>query len=77
MGADIFETEDGRFLVNELQSLIGQKTKHLMKVDDKAGRFIFKDKKFEFEAGSFNDHQSYDLRVKHFLKILEQKKDNN
>jgi len=77
MGADIFETEDGRFLVNELQSLTGQKTKHLMKVDDKPGRFVFRKGKFEFEAGSFNDHQSYVLRVKHFLKILEERKNNN
>lgn len=73
MDADIFETEDGRFLINELQSLFGQKTKHLMYVDNKPGRFVFNNGQFKFEEGEFNQHQSYLLRVKHFIKILESK----
>lgn len=74
MNADIFETEDGRYLINELQSLFGQKTKHLMYLNGKPGRFVFKNDQFEFEEGNFNQHQSYLLRVKHFLEILESQK---
>ena len=72
--ADIFETVDGGYLVNELITFIGQKTKHLMLIDGVPGRLLLKNGKFEFEAGHFNQHQSYTLRVKHFLKILEQEK---
>jgi len=76
MDADIFETEDGRFLINELQSLFGQKTKHLMLIDNKPGRFVLKNDQFEFEEGEFNKHQSYLLRVKHFVEILNSQKGN-
>ena len=79
MNVDIFETEDGRFLVNELQSLFGQKTEHLMYVNNSPGRYIYKNNKFIFEEGSFTQHQSYLLRIKHFLKILQTQinKDNH
>ena len=71
MNVDIFETENGQFLVNELQSLFGQSTDDLMRINGKPGRFIFKDDKFIFEEGKFNQYESYLLRVKHFLKILD------
>lgn len=74
MSADIFETEDGRYLVNELQSLFGQPVKDLMLIDNKPGRLVFKNNKFEFEEGHFNQHNSHVLRVKHFIKILKQMK---
>ncbi|MEA1972497.1 MAG: hypothetical protein U9N34_04280, partial [Candidatus Cloacimonadota bacterium] len=70
MAVDIFETEDGRFLINELQSIFGQPTKNLMLIDDKPGRYIFKDNQFIFEEGEFNEHHSFKLRVKHFIEIL-------
>lgn len=72
MSADILETKDGRYLVNELQSLFGQPVKDLMLIDDKPGRFVYKDNKFVFEEGHFNQHNSYLLRVKHFIKIINQ-----
>ena len=71
MAVDIFETEDGRFLVNELQSIFGQPKKNLMYIDDVPGRFIFENDDFVFEEGEFNDHHSFKLRVKHFCEILE------
>jgi len=72
MDVDIFETEDGRFLVNELQSLYGQSTEHLLTIDGKPGRMIFKNNTFIFEEGYFTQHKSYKLRVQHFVKLLEQ-----
>ena len=71
MNVDIFETEDGRFLVNELQSLFGQTTQHLMLVNDEPGRMVFKDNAFVFERGEFNQFKSYLLRVKDFVRLLE------
>lgn len=75
MAVDIFETEDGRFLVNELQSLFGQYSKSILYVDGKAGRMVFRNGGFVFEEGEFNQHKSYLLRVQHFLKILREKKE--
>lgn len=70
MDIDIFETEDGEFLVNELQSIFGQSTDSLMYIDGKPGRYIYKDNKFIFEEGEFNQHESFLLRTKHFIELL-------
>lgn len=73
MDVDIFETSEGKFYVNELQSIFGQSTDHLMLLDGLAGRFVYTKNKFTFQAGDFNQNQSFDLRVKHFLNILKDK----
>lgn len=70
---DVFETKDNKFVINEIQSIIGQKTEHLMIIDNKPGRYIFNEGKFIFEEGSFNQYRSYLLRVKHFIEILKEK----
>ena len=70
MNADIFETVDGRYLVNELQSLFGQSTPHLMLKDGEPGRYVYQDGEFRFESGVYNQHQSYQLRVAHFCELL-------
>lgn len=72
---DVFETYAGQFLINEIQSIIGQKTDHLMCIDGKPGRYVFTNGKFQFEEGSFNQYKSYLLRVKHFIDILENERD--
>lgn len=77
MAADIFETADGRFMVNELQSLFGQKTANLMLVNNVPGRFIEENGAFVFEKGEFNQHQSYTLRVRHFLEILKSRQNKS
>lgn len=77
MAVDIFETEDGRFLVNELQSLFGQYSRDILYIDGIAGRMVLKGDKFVFENGEFNQHKSYLLRVKHFIKILNELKKSN
>jgi len=74
MDADIFETVDGRYLVNELQSIFLSKKESQMEINNIPGRFIYNDEKFVFEEGVFNRHGSYLLRVKHFVKILSSSK---
>ncbi len=76
MAVDIFETIDGRFLVNELQSIFGQSTEDLMYVDGLPGRLLYIDGEFVFEKGNFNQNNSFKLRVEHFCKILEENSDD-
>lgn len=76
MDADIFETQDGRFLVNELQSLFGSFKDAQMHLNGVPGRFIYKKGEFLFEQGVFNQHGSSLLRVKHFVEILNKQKKN-
>ena len=42
MAVDIFETTDGEFLINEMQSLFGSYNDSQMYIDGKPGRFIHK-----------------------------------
>lgn len=64
MAVDIFETRDGGYLVNELQSIFGHVQDYILEVDGKPGRYIFIDNKWMFEPGNFNTNESYDLRLK-------------
>ncbi|WP_271406752.1 ATP-binding protein [Tenacibaculum soleae] len=75
MAVDIFETEDNKFLVNELQSLFGTDSKldYELLHNGKQGRYVYENNSFVFEEGIFNKHGSYLLRVKHFIKILKNK----
>lgn len=70
MNIDIFETEDGRFLVNELQAIFGSIKPVQMRVDGVPGRFLYQNDQFVFEEGVFNQHGSHLLRVLDFLDIL-------
>jgi len=71
--ADILETADGRLLINELQSLVGQYTDVQMRVDGKPGRYVDTKDGFEFEEGVYNRFSSCLLRVEHFLELLTAK----
>ena len=70
---DIFETSDGRYLVNELQTLFGPDPIQ-MKVDGKPGRYIYdKDNdRWVFEEGVFagDSCACCNLRVKYLLEQL-------
>ena len=70
MAVDVFETLDGRFLINELQSVFGSYIPYQMKVNGKPGRFLFENGSFHFQEGEFHRFGSNLLRVKHFLNIL-------
>lgn len=67
---DLFETSDGRFLVNEMQCIFGQSDPYQMLVDGNPGRYIYKNGDWIFEPGDFNRYESYLLRLDHFLSLL-------
>ena len=68
---DVFESK-GSYLVNEVQCFFGQSDPYQMLVDDKPGRYLYKNGHWVFEEGMFNTNESYDLRLKHALSILSQ-----
>jgi glutathione synthase/RimK-type ligase-like ATP-grasp enzyme len=68
---DIFETDKGDFLVNEIQTFFGQSDSYQMKVDGIIGRYKYENEKWIFEQGDFNTNQCYDLRLTHALSLLE------
>ncbi|HOW51891.1 MAG TPA: hypothetical protein PLV42_07595 [bacterium] len=71
MCVDIFETADGKYFINELQSIFGSYNDSQMYIDGVPGRLTLKGREFAFEEGKFNRFGSYLLRVKHFLDILQ------
>lgn len=70
MAIDLFEDENGGFLINEMQCIFGHVQEYICEQEGKPGRFIFKEDKWIFEAGLFNSNLSYDLRLENVLKIL-------
>ncbi|MEZ5198709.1 MAG: hypothetical protein R2764_20685 [Bacteroidales bacterium] len=71
MAVDVFETNDGNYLVNELQAMFGSYLPYQMKIEGKPGRFLYKEGDFHFEEGEFHQHGSNLLRVKRFMEILQ------
>ncbi len=70
MAIDVFEHPTKGYVVNELQTIFGHVQDHILEVDGKVGRFIFREG-WQFEEGDFNTNESYDLRLKHLLENLE------
>ena len=70
MSADLFETEPGKYLINEMQCIFGQSDPHQMIIDGKPGRYMFRDNSWVFEEGDFNTNQCFDLRVDHVINML-------
>ncbi|WP_340102842.1 ATP-grasp domain-containing protein [Rhodohalobacter sp. 8-1] len=75
---DFFETTDDNFLVNEVHALFGTtpeitRDESELYIDGKPGRLVFKEGKFIFEEGFFNQNLSYLLRVEDFVKQLSEK----
>lgn len=70
---DVFEQANGRYLVNELQCFFGSKNPHQMLVDGKPGRYRCIEGQWRFEEGDFNVNNSFDLRLKHVLELLERR----
>jgi glutathione synthase/RimK-type ligase-like ATP-grasp enzyme len=67
---DVFETPDGRYLVNEMQCTFGQSDPYQMLVDGVPGRYCRIDDEWVFEAGDFNKYQSFLLRLEYFVEVL-------
>jgi hypothetical protein len=66
---DIFETNEGKFLVNEMQCIFGQSDPYQMMVNGKPGRYAYQNNLWIFEEGDFNSNESYDLRLKTALDL--------
>lgn len=74
MDVDVFETLDGKYLVNEIQAIFGSYLPYQMKINDKPGRFVYSDEKgFVFEEGEFNRLNSKLLFVEDFIQKLQSK----
>lgn len=71
MAMDVLESIDGKFYINEIQSLFGSYLPYQMRVNDIPGRFVFNETDFVFEAGEFNRLGSNLLRVEDFIKKLK------
>lgn len=70
MAIDLFYNEERGYLINELQCFWGSKNPHQMIKDGTPGRFINKDNSWIFEAGTFNQNNSYNLRLEHVISLL-------
>ncbi|TNE59467.1 MAG: hypothetical protein EP344_08515 [Bacteroidetes bacterium] len=70
---DIFVTTDGQYLINEMQCIFGQSDPYQMLIDGQPGRYRFLDGQWVFEPGDFNRHESFQLRVEHFIELLTNK----
>lgn len=66
---DVFEDENGVFLVNEMQCMFGQSDPYQMLVNNTPGRYLKKGDHWVFEKGDFNKNESYNLRIEHVLKL--------
>ncbi|MBN1639303.1 MAG: hypothetical protein JW866_10060 [Ignavibacteriales bacterium] len=69
---DIFETPDGHYLVNEIQTIFGQSDAYQMIVNGQIGRYIYNDG-WIFEEGDFNTNESFDLRLEHSISLFNKR----
>lgn len=76
MSIDILETEDGEYLVNELQTVFGSVTQHKTIVGGKPGRYLYDETegKWLFEEGTFCKNGCCNLRVEWLLETLERRR---
>lgn len=71
MDVDIFETKDGKFVVNELQASFGSYLDYQMCIDGIHGRYKDINGEFIFEEGNFNVFGSTRLKIEHFINLLK------
>ena len=72
MDVDIFLTQDGRMLINELQTVFGCTTPAIyMKVNDIEGRYVHEDGTWKFEAGVYWANHMCNLRLEHLIRGLD------
>jgi len=75
MNVDVFQTEDGQLLINELQTVFGTSIAvDQMKVNGEAGRYRWLDEKWYFEAGDFCRNHMCNLRIQYLCEQLKAKK---
>lgn len=69
MAVDLFYSNN-QIYVNELQTIFGHKNPYITKVNNKPGRYIYKDNRWVFEEGNFNTNESYDLRLETAINLF-------
>lgn len=68
MNVDVFETRDGRLLVNELQAVFGASyAVHQLRVGGQPGRFVRSAGEWRFEAGDFARNACANERIRDAL----------
>ncbi|MBS9767578.1 MAG: hypothetical protein KGV44_08565 [Flavobacteriaceae bacterium] len=70
MAVDIFETKNGEYFVNEIQTMFGSYLDSQMYINDVPGRYVWNGKDYVFEEGEFNKFGSRLLRVEDFIKKI-------
>jgi hypothetical protein len=73
MDLDVFQTNDGRLLVNEMQGVFGMGNPYEMCViDDHPGRMLWDEdqKQWLFEPGTFCQNHIWNMRVLYVLKEI-------
>jgi hypothetical protein len=73
---DIFATDNGTYLVNEMQCIFGQSDPYQMLINGQPGRYIFDRGQWIFEAGDFNRYECFLLRLETFTANLARIKGN-
>jgi glutathione synthase/RimK-type ligase-like ATP-grasp enzyme len=75
MDIDVLEDASGRYYVNEMHAMFGQKHEHQMIIDGRPGRFVrdVENGKWCFEEGSFCRNKCYNLRVQTLLALVAQR----
>ena len=72
---DIFETEDGKLLVNECQTVFGCSfATTQMKINGKPARYLYKNGEWVLEYGEFCRNHMCNLRVEYLISKLKEKK---
>ncbi|RUT80128.1 ATP-grasp domain-containing protein [Ancylomarina longa] len=77
MAYDIFETKDGKYLVNEMQTAFGGYNPSQMYINEEPYRYLFKDGEWILEKGLFNQNSSYNLRLLDLKRILSEESITN
>jgi hypothetical protein len=73
MAVDVFVTTDGRYVVNEMQTVFGATTPvDQLRVDDVAGKLIYHEDRddYEFVPGDFSRNACCNLRVQYVLDTI-------
>lgn len=73
INVDIFETPDGRYVVNEIQSHFAAYVESQMYINDRPGRYLYdySHREWRFEQGVFCRNSCCNLRVKALLDLLD------
>lgn len=75
MDVDVFETKDGKFVINELQASFGSYLDYQMCIDGVPGRYKDVDGEFVFEEGKFNVFGSTKLKIEDLIQEIKKRKE--